>query len=118
MTYAAIGDLIEIAIQIENICQALYENMEKKFAHTPEIVSHRHRYALEEAGHARWLQSLRDKSTAEQLERKANAIFCCMPKKRLTLPALKPTSVSIIWKMHIKSPMNLKTPKPIACSNF
>ncbi len=73
MAYSTIADLIELAIQIENACQALYENMEKKFSYTPEIAAYWHRYAAEEAGHARWLENLRARSTVEQLEQKASA---------------------------------------------
>ncbi|MCL4529164.1 MAG: hypothetical protein M1282_07100 [Chloroflexi bacterium] len=83
MAYSTVADLIGLAIQIENTCQALYEGMERKFAHTPEVTSYWHHYALEEAGHARWLTDLRAKSTAEQLEQKADADILLHAQKML-----------------------------------
>lgn len=72
MTNTTVSDLIGLAIQVENTCRALYEGLEKKFAHTPEIASYWHGFAREEAGHARWLEDLRAKSSAAQLEKKAD----------------------------------------------
>ena len=58
MADITVSDLIGLAIQIENTCKTLYEGMEKKFFHTPEIATYWHHLANEEAGHARWLEDL------------------------------------------------------------
>ncbi len=83
MAYSTVADLIGLAIQIENTCQALYENMEKKFSHVPEVASYWHRYAREEVGHARWLDDLRAKSDVGQLEQKADADLLLHAQKML-----------------------------------
>ena len=73
MADTTVSDLIGLAIQIENTCKTLYEGMEKKFVHTPEIATYWHHLANEEAGHARWLEDLCARSTADELQKKANA---------------------------------------------
>jgi DNA-binding GntR family transcriptional regulator len=83
MLNSTVEELFELAIQIENTCQALYESMEGKFAHQPEIVSYWHCYALEEAGHARWLADLRSRSTRDELEKKASDEVLLHAKKML-----------------------------------
>ena len=83
MPNTTVGDLIEIAIQTENTCQALYETLESKFPHQPEIVTYWHRYAMEEAGHARWLADLRSRSSREELDKKADAEVLLQAQKML-----------------------------------
>jgi rubrerythrin len=83
MAYSTVADLVGLAIQIENTCQALYESMEKKFSHQPEVASYWHRYALEEAGHARWLADLRAKSATDELAKQADADVLTHAQKML-----------------------------------
>jgi hypothetical protein len=52
---ATMNDLFELAIGLEQAAEALYQGLSAKFAHVPEVAEFWKEYAVEEAGHARWL---------------------------------------------------------------
>jgi rubrerythrin len=67
------AELFEIAIRLERATESFYTGLAQMFAHEPEIAKFWKTYAEEEAGHARFLEDLRGKLTAEQLERPVDA---------------------------------------------
>ncbi len=64
---ATVARLFELGIAAEDAAEEAYRELEKRFAHHPEIARFWARYAGEEKGHARQLQQLRDRATPEQL---------------------------------------------------
>ena len=56
-----IGDLIDLSIALENATEALYRGMQASFFREPEVAQFWQSYADEEAGHARWLEKLKDR---------------------------------------------------------
>lgn len=69
---ATVATLFELAIAAERAAEALYRALEKKFAHHQPAADFWNSYAKEEAGHARWLERLRDRLSAEQLSAPAD----------------------------------------------
>jgi rubrerythrin len=66
------AELFELAIAAEEAAEELYLGLKAKFAHQPEIAEFWREYAKEEVGHACWLESVRDKSSQEQLSAPAD----------------------------------------------
>ena len=64
---ATIAQLFALAIEVERAAERLYRGLEAKFASHPEIAGFWRQYADEEAGHALWLERLRDKLAPERL---------------------------------------------------
>jgi rubrerythrin len=64
---ATVDKLFESAIAAEKAAEALYRGLEAKFAHHQEAADFWKQYAAEEVGHARWLERLRGRLSAEQL---------------------------------------------------
>lgn len=62
---ATIGELLQVAIALEEAAQELYLGLEARFAHRQEVASFWSKYAEAEAGHARWLIGLRDDLSAQ-----------------------------------------------------
>jgi hypothetical protein len=62
-----LADAIEIAIGAENANEKLFRGLEAKFAAYPELAAFWHQYALDEVGHAHWLEKLRTRLTPERL---------------------------------------------------
>ena len=69
---ATIAELFELAIGAEKAAETLYRGLEAKFAHHPKVADFWRAYAIEEAGHARWLKRLRDRASPEQLSAPAD----------------------------------------------
>jgi rubrerythrin len=69
---ATIADLFELAIELEDSAQKLYTELATKFAHHQEVADFWKQYAVEEAGHARWLERVRDKLNSEELSAPAD----------------------------------------------
>jgi len=66
------AELFKLALAAEQAAEDLYLGLEAKFAHQPEVAGFWGDYAKEEVGHARWLESVRDKSSPEQLSSPAD----------------------------------------------
>jgi len=66
------AELFKLAIAAEEAAEELYLGLKAKFAHQPEIADFWREYAREEVGHACWLESVRDKSSPEQLSAPAD----------------------------------------------
>lgn len=64
---ATVAELFDLAIAAEKAAEALYRGLEAKFAHHQEVADFWGKYAAEEAGHAKWLERLRDTSGPGQL---------------------------------------------------
>ncbi len=62
-----VAELFDLAIQCEQICEKLYRGLETDFAHVQELAKFWRKYAGEEAGHARFLEGLRNASSTEKL---------------------------------------------------
>jgi rubrerythrin len=70
--FGSVGHLIGLAIQSERALERLYRSMSEAFAQVPEVSGFWTGYAGEEAGHARWLENLRDKTGEELLDQLAD----------------------------------------------
>ncbi len=64
---ATVGDLFGWAIEAERTAEKLYRGLEAKFAFHQELARFWRGSAAEEAGHARWLERLRNGLEAKQL---------------------------------------------------
>jgi hypothetical protein len=58
-----IAELLEIAITAERNSERLYDSMSQMFIRFPEVALFWEHYANEEAGHARWMEHLRERMT-------------------------------------------------------
>ena len=67
-----VAKLLELAIGAEKAAEELYRQLEAKFAQHQDVADFWRGYAAEEAGHARWLQKLRDTQSPEQLSAPAD----------------------------------------------
>jgi rubrerythrin len=82
------AELFEIAIGLERAAEAFYRGLAQIFAHEPDVSLFWKRYADEEAGHARFLESLRGKLSAAQLNRPVDASLVESARKQMqNLPA-------------------------------
>lgn len=80
---STIAKLLELAISVEKAAEELYRGLEVKFAHHQEVADFWRRYAVEEAGHARWLERLRDTLSPEQLSAPADPLVLKEARKVL-----------------------------------
>jgi hypothetical protein len=64
-----VGELLVLAAQAERQAETLYDAIGKMFMQQPEVARFWTHYADEEAGHARWMNNLRARLSAEQLAR-------------------------------------------------
>src|SRR5574341_1275625 len=62
-----VAKLLELAIGAEKAAEELYRQLEAKFAHHQDVADFWRGYAAEEAGHARWLEKLRNTQSPAQL---------------------------------------------------
>jgi rubrerythrin len=62
-----IGEVFDLAIATERALERLYLGLEARFVRHEDVAAFWKHYALEEAGHARLLRSLRDRLDPEQL---------------------------------------------------
>ncbi len=69
-----VGDLFELAIAAELGAQEIYQLMEQMFHHDPDAAKFWKRYAAEEAGHASWLITLRNRLPPEKLAEPADPL--------------------------------------------
>ena len=69
-----IGELFEVAIAAERVAGELYHRLAEKFSHKREVADFWSKYAAEEAGHAKWLEQLRDRLSTEKLSAPADPI--------------------------------------------
>jgi len=60
-----IGHLVELAIALERFNEAYYHGLQAKFSHAQEVAGFWQAYAAEEAGHARWLEQLKERVKAK-----------------------------------------------------
>ena len=84
--YGTIAHLIELAIQGERVTEAFYKRLSAKFSSHPEIERFWLEYAAEENGHARWLEGLRKRVPAEQLEQYADPVMLEEAERAITVP--------------------------------
>ncbi len=68
-----VAELFDLAIGAEKAAEEMYRGLETKFTHYPEIAGFWRQYAAEEAGHARWLERLRDRLGQEELSAPADS---------------------------------------------
>jgi rubrerythrin len=68
-----VATLFELALEMEKAAEALYRDFEAGFAHQQQAADFWRVYAVEEAGHARWLERFRNKLSAEQLSAPADS---------------------------------------------
>lgn len=62
-----VAQAFEIAIAAERAAEKLFQGLEAKFAHHPEVAIFWKQYADDEEKHAKWLEDLKAKLTTEQL---------------------------------------------------
>lgn len=86
---APVDELISMAISAELTARDLYLQLEKMFAPHTDVALFWKRYADEEAGHARWLEQLRQRLTAEQLAAPADPTALKNARKALAIPVDK-----------------------------
>lgn len=67
-----VAELFDLAITAEKMTEELYRGFEARFAHHQEVAAFWRQYALEEVGHARWLENLRDRLAPERLSAPAD----------------------------------------------
>lgn len=67
-----LGELLELAIRLEQSTETLYRGLEARFGHHPEIAAFWAQYAKEEAAHARWLGILRERMSTDHLSHPAD----------------------------------------------
>ena len=70
---ATVAELFDLAIRAEKAAEEMYRGLEAKFAHYPEVASFWRQYAAEEAGHATWLERLRERLSQEELSAPADS---------------------------------------------
>ncbi|MEW5871302.1 MAG: ferritin family protein [Chloroflexota bacterium] len=83
---ATIDELITMAISAELAARDLYLQLEKMFAPHKDVALFWKHYADEEAGHARWLEQLRQRLSAEQLAAPADSTALENARKALAIP--------------------------------
>lgn len=84
--YGTIAHLIELAIQGEKLTEIFYLRLEKKFSRFPEVAQFWKSYASEEAGHARWLERLRERADDERLNEPAEQEVLKQAERALSVP--------------------------------
>lgn len=68
MTRAAtIESIFELSISLERAAEEFYRGLAVRFAHEADVAMFWNKYADEEAGHARWLETLRGQLDAAKL---------------------------------------------------
>lgn len=65
--FGSLEHLIELSIQAERLTESFYKRLARKFIQYPEVAQFWNNYAAEENGHARWLESLRNRLDPERL---------------------------------------------------
>lgn len=72
---ATVAELFELAIAAERTAEDLYRGLAVRFVHHREVADFWGEYAAEEAGHAQWLERLRDSLSPEQLSAPADPLM-------------------------------------------
>ena len=67
-----VDEMLQMAVKAERIAESVYDAFGKMFINNPEVARFWTRYADEEAGHARWMESLHRRASPEQLAVPAN----------------------------------------------
>ncbi|MGB8983599.1 MAG: ferritin family protein [Anaerolineales bacterium] len=67
MDNVTVAQTFEMAIAAEQAAQRLFQGLEAKFAHCPDVAALWKQYAYEESKHAEWLEGLKSRVPAEQL---------------------------------------------------
>jgi rubrerythrin len=67
------ADLFELSIALEHAAEALYRGLAARFAALPEIALFWKKYEREEAGHARFLETLLERLSEDRLRQDAPA---------------------------------------------
>ena len=80
---ATVAELFKLAIDLEKAAEELYRRLESKFAHRQKVADFWKEYATEEAGHAKWLERLRDGSSPEDLSALGNPLMLEEARKLL-----------------------------------
>ena len=70
-----IGELFNYAIELERVTETLYRQLEKMFAHYPEVALFWKQYANEENGHASYLERIRAGVDADRLSSPADDVI-------------------------------------------
>jgi len=72
---ATIAELFDLAIATERACETLYRELAARFVDHLEVADFWERYAGQEAGHAQWLQRVRDMTSPAQLAAPADPVM-------------------------------------------
>ncbi len=72
---ATIAELFDLMIASERACETLYRELAARFVDHLEVADFWERYAEQEAGHAQWLQRLRDMTSPAQLAAPADPVM-------------------------------------------
>ncbi|MCP4541675.1 MAG: hypothetical protein GY832_31470 [Chloroflexi bacterium] len=83
---ATVARLFELAIELEESAQELYHELGQKFVHHPKAANFWKQYAVEEAGHAKWLASLRDDLSTKELAASADTAMIEAAREMLEFP--------------------------------
>jgi rubrerythrin len=84
--FGSVGHLIGLAIQSERALERLYRNLSDGFASIPEVSDFWSSYAAEEAGHAHWLETLRDKTDEDRLNQYTDPEILRLAEGSLSTP--------------------------------
>lgn len=89
-----VGKLFEYAIALERAVEGLYRELEKMFAHYPEVSLFWKHYADEEKGHAEYLERIKANVDGNRLSRQADDSM--LQKVRRCLEEVSPTRLAKI----------------------
>jgi len=83
---ATIDELFDMAIKAEETAEAVYRRLEAKFAPHPDVGRFWRNYAVAEAGHALWLERIRETLSPEQLAAPADTQVAAAAQRLLRFP--------------------------------
>ena len=86
---ATVDELFDLAIKAEKNAEEMYRRLQAKFAPHPDVVRFWRNYAAAEAGHALWLERIREVLNPEQLAAPADTETVVGAQRLLKFPAAK-----------------------------
>lgn len=93
-TAKTVGGLFDYAIALERAAETLYRQLEKMFAHHPEVANFWGHYAEEESGHAAYLERIKANVEAQRLSQPADDLM--LKNVRYCLEKTSPARLSTI----------------------
>ena len=70
---ATVGDLLAVAVQLEDAARHLYEGLDRMFSHFPDVAAFWRRFAVDEVFHAKRLIELRASTSLKRLSQAVDA---------------------------------------------